>query len=58
MLDPKALHMLGWHRAEYINLAIQEADPIVAVGARLDERVTGAIPKYAEQALRAAGCVV
>lgn len=52
-LDPKALHMLGLHGAAYANLAIQEADLILALGARFDDRVTGYIPKFAPKALAA-----
>jgi acetolactate synthase-1/2/3 large subunit len=53
-LDPKALHMLGLHGAAYANLAIQNADLIIALGARFDDRITGSIPKFAPQALIAA----
>jgi acetolactate synthase-1/2/3 large subunit len=35
-LDPKSLHMLGLHGTAYANLAIQEADLIIALGARFD----------------------
>ncbi|KAJ5104077.1 hypothetical protein N7532_004606 [Penicillium argentinense] len=53
-LDPKALHMLGMHGSAYANMAMQEADLIIAVGARFDDRVTGSIPKFAPQAKQAA----
>ncbi|CAG8954575.1 hypothetical protein HYFRA_00004492 [Hymenoscyphus fraxineus] len=53
-LDPKALHMLGMHGSAYANLAMQEADLILALGARFDDRVTGAITKFAPQAKAAA----
>lgn len=43
--DPKGLHMLGLHGSGYANKAIQEADLIIALGARFDDRVTGHIPK-------------
>lgn len=46
-LDPKALHMLGMHGSAYANMAMQEADVIVALGARFDDRVTGNIAKFA-----------
>ncbi|KAL6401012.1 putative acetolactate synthase, large subunit, biosynthetic (Eurofung) [Ilyonectria robusta] len=52
--DPKSLHMLGLHGSGYANLAVQEADLIIALGARFDDRVTGSIPKFAPQALAAA----
>lgn len=42
-LDPKSLHMLGMHGSAYANLSIQEADLIIALGARFDDRVTGNI---------------
>ncbi|RJE23570.1 Acetolactate synthase [Aspergillus sclerotialis] len=53
-LDPKALHMLGMHGSAYANMAMQEADLIIAVGARFDDRVTGNISKFAPQAKLAA----
>ncbi|EPS29798.1 hypothetical protein PDE_04748 [Penicillium oxalicum 114-2] len=53
-LDPKSLHMLGMHGSAYANMAMQEADLIIAVGARFDDRVTGSIPKFAPQAKAAA----
>lgn len=43
-LDPKSLHMLGMHGAPAANMAMQEADLILALGARFDDRVTGTIP--------------
>jgi acetolactate synthase-1/2/3 large subunit len=53
-LDEKALHMLGMHGSAYANLAMQEADLIIALGARFDDRVTGSIIKFAPQAKAAA----
>ncbi|KAI4225748.1 MAG: hypothetical protein L6R36_003668 [Xanthoria steineri] len=53
-LDEKSLHMLGMHGSPYANLAMQEADLIIALGARFDDRVTGNIAKFAPQAKRAA----
>lgn len=52
--DPKSLHMLGMHGSAYANMAMQEADLIIAVGARFDDRVTGNISKFAPQAKLAA----
>ncbi|KAI4179869.1 MAG: hypothetical protein L6R41_007588 [Letrouitia leprolyta] len=52
--DDKSLHMLGMHGSPYANLAMQEADLIIALGARFDDRVTGSIAKFAPQAKRAA----
>ncbi|KAH8704502.1 thiamine diphosphate-binding protein [Phaeosphaeriaceae sp. PMI808] len=53
-LDPKALHMLGMHGSAYANMAMQEADLILALGARFDDRITGAIAKFAPAAKAAA----
>jgi acetolactate synthase-1/2/3 large subunit len=43
-LDPKALHMLGLHGSGYANLAIQEADLIIALDLTIVLRVVH-IPK-------------
>jgi acetolactate synthase I/II/III large subunit len=53
-LDPKSLHMLGMHGSAYANMAMQEADLIIALGARFDDRVTGNIAKFAPMAKAAA----
>lgn len=53
-LDRKSLHMLGMHGAAYANMAIQNADVIIALGARLDERVTANVAKFAPKAQAAA----
>ena len=53
-LDEKSLHMLGMHGSPYANMAMQEADLIIALGARFDDRVTGNIAKFAPQAKAAA----
>lgn len=53
-LDEKALHMLGMHGSAYANLSMQEADLIIALGARFDDRVTGAVSKFAPAAKAAA----
>merc|ERR1711939_717714 len=52
--DPKSVHMLGMHGAAYANMAMQEADLIIALGARFDDRVTGSVGKFAPQAKAAA----
>ncbi|KDO26291.1 acetolactate synthase [Saprolegnia parasitica CBS 223.65] len=52
--DPLSLHMLGMHGSAYANYAIQEADCIIAIGARFDDRVTGRVPDFAPEARRAA----
>ncbi|KAJ5082453.1 hypothetical protein N7532_011496 [Penicillium argentinense] len=48
--DPMTLHMLGLHGSGYAKMAIQNADLILALGARLYDRVTGNIPKFAPKA--------
>ena len=53
-LEEKSLHMLGMHGSAYANMAMQEADLIIALGARFDDRVTGSIAKFAPQAKIAA----
>ena len=53
-LDEKSLHMLGMHGSAYANMAMQEADLIIALGARFDDRVTGNIAKFAPGAKTAA----
>lgn len=52
--DPKSLDMLGMHGSGVANMAIQNADLIIALGARFDDRVTGNIAKFAPQAKLAA----
>ena len=53
-LDDKSLHMLGMHGSAYANMAIQEADLIIALGGRFDDRVTLSVPKFAPGAKAAA----
>ncbi|KAG6017926.1 Acetolactate synthase, mitochondrial [Claviceps citrina] len=53
-LDDKSLHMLGMHGSAYANMAMQEADLIIALGSRFDDRVTGNIAKFAPGAKAAA----
>ncbi|KJK94432.1 hypothetical protein H633G_01813 [Metarhizium anisopliae BRIP 53284] len=53
-LNEKALHMLGMHGSAYANMAMQEADLIIALGGRFDDRVTGNIAKFAPGAKAAA----
>ncbi|KAI9607392.1 hypothetical protein H4Q26_005911 [Puccinia striiformis f. sp. tritici PST-130] len=52
--DPKSLHMLGMHGSAYANLAMQDADVLIALGARFDDRVTGKVNTFAPHALAAA----
>lgn len=44
------LGMLGMHGTVYANLAIQNADLIIAVGARFDDRCTGKLAAFAPKA--------
>lgn len=53
-LDEKSLHMLGMHGSAYANLAMQNADLIICLGGRFDDRVTLAISKFAPAAKAAA----
>ena len=48
--DPRWLGMLGMHGTRVANRAIDEADLIIAVGARFDDRVTGALDEFAPHA--------
>ncbi len=48
--DDLALHMPGMHGTRYANMAFTEADLIIAVGARFDDRVTGKISEFAPNA--------
>lgn len=52
--DPLSLHMLGMHGSAYANLAMQDADLIIALGGRFDDRVTGRVDKFAPHARAAA----
>ncbi|CAL1705430.1 unnamed protein product [Somion occarium] len=53
-LDEMSLHMLGMHGSAYANLAIQQADVVIALGARFDDRVTGKVDTFAPAAKEAA----
>jgi len=53
-LDEKSLYMLGMHGSAFANMAMQEADLVIAIGARFDDRVTLAISKFAPAAKAAA----
>lgn len=52
--DPKSLDMLGMHGSAFANLAMQNADLIIALGARFDDRVTLNVSKFAPAARKAA----
>ena len=47
---PLSLGMLGMHGTYWANMAISHADVIFAVGVRFDDRVTGALEKFAPHA--------
>ena len=47
---PLSLGMLGMHGTYWANMAITEADLILAIGVRFDDRVTGALDKFAPHA--------
>jgi len=47
---PLSLGMLGMHGTYYANMAIQNSDLIVAIGARFDDRVTGKVDAFAPNA--------
>src|SRR5688572_9899478 len=46
--DPQSLHMLGMHGTVYANYAINEADLLIALGVRFDDRVTGKLDEFAK----------
>ena len=45
--DPLSLDMLGMHGSVYANLAVDEADLLIALGVRFDDRVTGKVEAFA-----------
>ena len=45
-----SLGMMGMHGEQWVNTAIQEADLIIALGMRFDDRVTGNLKTYTAQA--------
>ena len=47
---PLCLGMLGMHGTYYANMAVTNADLLIAVGARFDDRVTGKIASFAPHA--------
>ena len=48
--DPLNLGMMGMHGESWVNNAIQDADLLIAVGMRFDDRVTGTLQTYARNA--------
>src|SRR5262249_25555554 len=47
---PLNLGMMGMHGEAWVNTAIQEADLLIALGMRFDDRVTGNLKTYAPEA--------
>ena len=47
---PLSLGMMGMHGEAWVNVAIQEADLLIALGMRFDDRVTGKLSTYAVNA--------
>ncbi|MBL9014426.1 MAG: biosynthetic-type acetolactate synthase large subunit [Myxococcales bacterium] len=47
---PLSLGMMGMHGEAWVNHAIQEADLLIALGMRFDDRVTGKLDTYAVNA--------
>jgi acetolactate synthase-1/2/3 large subunit len=48
--DPLSLDMLGMHGSIYANYAVDNADLVVALGVRFDDRVTGKVSEFASRA--------
>ena len=46
--DPLSLDMLGMHGSVYSNCAASEADLLLALGVRFDDRVTGKVSEFAK----------
>ncbi len=47
---PQLLGMLGMHGTRAANIAVQEADLLVCIGARFDDRATGKLAEFAPRA--------
>ncbi|KAI8475274.1 MAG: acetolactate synthase [Monoraphidium minutum] len=45
--DPLALQMLGMHGTVYANYSVDQADLLIALGVRFDDRVTGKLEAFA-----------
>jgi len=50
--DPHFLGMLGMHGTYTANMATNECDCLIAVGARFDDRVTGKLDAFATKAMK------
>ncbi len=46
--DPLSLDMLGMHGSVYANYAVDQADLLIAIGVRFDDRVTGKVAEFAQ----------
>ncbi len=49
-MHPLCLGMAGMHGEAYTNLAISEADLLISLGSRFDDRLTGPVSQFGEQA--------
>ncbi len=49
-IDPLYLGVPGMHGTAYANLALDQADLIICIGARFDDRVTGDVSRFAPNA--------
>lgn len=48
--DDLSLHWFGMHGAAYGNWAVDQADLVLCLGARFDDRITGNVDKFADKA--------
>ena len=44
--DPNSLDMLGMHGSVYANYGVEQADLLIALGVRFDDRVTGKVEEF------------
>lgn len=49
---PLSLKMVGMHGSVYSNYSVQEADCILCIGARFDDRTTGNLEKYSPNSIK------
>lgn len=49
-MDVRSLGMLGMHGTAYANKAVEEADVIVNIGSRFDDRITGDVVSFGKDA--------
>jgi acetolactate synthase-1/2/3 large subunit len=52
MTDPQSLGMLGMHGNYWANMAVNNCDVLVSLGARFDDRVTGKVDQFANNAYK------